>query len=492
MVFGSTKKKPDMTVFLDKFVNLINKVTDTGIPCIIDDVNRLLNLYVLTCCCDAPARCQVCGMAQYNAEYGCPWCLHKGEYHGSMRSPFLQVLPTQRTHDDIVSIMMEIIPDGNPIFGIKFPSPLIKLKSYNFKKILITDYLHIFEGLGEMFASYHIDSLSECDIKKIDEVMMKISATQQISRYTTPMSNRKNWKAREWENYILYYSVPILLPILSPTQFNHWLLFVESFYILLQDRIHIDELNTCNQMLHDFVAQTEELYDITAMTFNLHQLLHICENVLNWGPLWTNSTFCFESANYYLLRAIKSANGVTQQVIRFVNLNHKERILEKKLIPTARNAVVKYCNDILASRVENEFCSDGIMYFNSTYISECLDNVVLDADSQVFLKCVKDHCLYESTFIKKTRSNNTIVQLNDGSFLRIICFIVNIEGEQDQTIGNIVNTSECFNSSYSAFRIVDNINAEITFVSTNSINRNCVFMDLEYKYICPVPNKLHY
>ena len=164
-------------------------------------------------------------------------------------------------------------------------SPLILLPSYDIVKGFITDYLHIIEGLAETFTSYHIDPLSDSDIKIIDEKMMKIAATQQIGRLTTPISNRKNWKAREWENYILYYSVPILMPILSPTQFNHWLLFVESLYILLKDRINIMELNHCDQMLQDFVNQTEELYDVTAMTFNLHQLLHICKNVLNCGPL---------------------------------------------------------------------------------------------------------------------------------------------------------------------------------------------------------------
>ena len=486
------KKKPDMTVFLDKFTDLIDKVTDDGIPCIINNEKRLLRLYVLTCCCDAPARCQVCGMSQFNAEYGCPWCLHKGKsYGGSMRYPHLPISPPERTHEETIKIMLEIVPDGNPIFGIKYPSALINLKSYNHQSGLITDYLHIIEGLGEMFSSYQYDPLNESDKKIADEKMMKIAATQQIGRLTTPISNRKNWKAREWENYILYYSVPILLPLLSPTLLNHWLLFVESLYILLSDRIHIDELNKCNQMLKEFVEQTENLYDITAMTFNLHQLLHICKNVLNWGPLWTISTFSFESANHYLLKAIKSSKGVTQQIIRFININHRLLILEKKIIPTAKSDVVRYCNEILAGRAQKVHCSGEIMYFHKTSVIECMKNVGLEDNVEIYLKCVKDHCLYESYLTRKSRFDNTIVKLNNGVFIRIICFVIKYD-EEVQVACNYVETRNCFTSSYSKFKIVENINTEVMFVPTRSIERNCVSVDLENKYICPVPNLLHY
>ena len=486
------KKKPDMTVFLDKFTDLINKVTDEGIPCTISNEQRLLRLYVLTCCCDAPARCQVCGMSQFNAEYGCPWCLHRGEsYGGSMRYRYLENPPLERTHEETVKIMVEMEPDGNPILGIKYPSPLINLKTYNFKIGLITDYLHIIEGLAAMFATYHFDPLTESDMKIVDDKMMKIAATQQIGRLTTPISNRKNWKAREWENYILYYSAPILLPLLSPTLFNHWLLLVESLYILLKDRIHIDELNKCYQMLDEFVKQTENLYDVTAMTFNLHQLLHITENVLNWGPLWTISTFSFESANYYLLRAIKASKGVTQQIIRFISINHKSLIIEKKVIPMAKNPVVKYCNEILAGRAQHVHCSDEIMYFHKSSVIECIRNVILEDNVEIFLKCVKDHCLYESHLLRKTRSDNTIVKLKNGIFVRIICFVIK-QDEEAQLACNVVNTRTCFDSSYEQYRIIENIIEEVWFTPTRSIERNCVSISLENKYICPVPNTLHY
>ena len=63
----------------------------------------------------------------------------------------------------------------------------------------------------------------------------------------------------------------------------------------------------------------EKLYNKTAMTYNVHQLLHLAESIANWGPLWAHSAYCFESANYILLNAIKCAKGVKEQILRFIH-----------------------------------------------------------------------------------------------------------------------------------------------------------------------------
>ena len=111
--------------------------------------------------------------------------------------------------------------------------------------------------------------------------MAKICAPRQIIRACRPLSWRNDWKAREWENFILYYSVPIFSLILNKERFEHWLLFVESLYTLLKEEIHISELNIADEKLRRFVVQAQFLYSESFMTYNMHQLLHICDSVLN-------------------------------------------------------------------------------------------------------------------------------------------------------------------------------------------------------------------
>lgn len=67
LYFG--KKKPNLVAFLDKFVDLVNEVTDRGISCNVKSEMRLLRLFVTSVVCDAVARAPAFGMKQFNSKY---------------------------------------------------------------------------------------------------------------------------------------------------------------------------------------------------------------------------------------------------------------------------------------------------------------------------------------------------------------------------------------------------------------------------------------
>ena len=263
---------------------------------------------------------------------------------------------------------------------------------------------------------------------------------------------------------------------------------------MLKDRNHVDELTEADRMIHQFVAEVEELYNVKAMTFNVHILLHVCRSVLNWGPLWTNSTFCFESANHYLLNAIKCAKGVTQQIIRHVNINHSLLILEEIVTRRANDGVVQYCNDILLTKVQNVTITNGLLYFWSFEgDNELLHSLHLSRQStEFYYKMVKDHCLYESYFKLKKRSNNSFAQLHDGKFIRIIGFIVCAEDDVEMTICNYIHTKNCYVIAFKAFQEIQKIDTENAVVPTKNIDRICIYMKIDKMYICPLPNLYHY
>ncbi|XP_031776872.1 uncharacterized protein LOC107981308 isoform X1 [Nasonia vitripennis] len=353
-----------MSVFLSTFVDVINKLTSEGISCNVKNKNKVLKLHVLTCCVDSVARAPVQGIKQFNGKYGCSWCLHPGEWaEGSMRYPLLTYYVNDRDHEKTVNDMLHATPD-NPINGIKYPSPLINFPKFNIILGFTVDYLHCcLEGVASQFTEYHLQSMSKDDIEELDEKINKITAPHQISRLSRPISIRKDWKAREWEHYVLFYSVPLLADHLSRNHLFHWLLFVKSLNILLQSSIHIRELDRADQMLHEFVAKSQEYFGIKSMTFNVHQLLHISKTVLNWGPLWCQSTFSFESANQNLFKAIQCSKGVTLQIVRFININHFISVVQEYVYPHADVLVKMYCDDFLGSKVQNTCKIRDITYF---------------------------------------------------------------------------------------------------------------------------------
>uniref|UniRef100_A0ABD2WHN0 Uncharacterized protein n=1 Tax=Trichogramma kaykai TaxID=54128 RepID=A0ABD2WHN0_9HYME len=151
-------KKPDVLIFIDKFIDLIKNVT---IPCTINNEERLIKMYILTCCVDAVARVPIQGIKQFNGNYGCNWCLHPGVTHGVKKFPILSETPRLREHNEMVELMMEADPD-NPKLGVMYPSPLLNLPKFDLVDGFIPDYLHMaLEGVAKQFANYHLDKLDD-------------------------------------------------------------------------------------------------------------------------------------------------------------------------------------------------------------------------------------------------------------------------------------------------------------------------------------------
>lgn len=67
-------------------------------------------------------------------------------------------------------------------------------------------------------------------------------------------------------------------------------------------------------MLKQFVEDVPTLYQDAALTFNVHQLVHLAKSVRMTGPLWMTSTFPFEGGNGDLLKLVSAAKGVPQQI----------------------------------------------------------------------------------------------------------------------------------------------------------------------------------
>lgn len=124
-------------------------------------------------------------------------------------------LPKLRTHEETLNIMLNLDEVENT-YGVTHPSPLINFPHFDVIKGFLPDYLHsCLEGVAKQFLKYFLDSLNDDTIKQLDECMKTITVPQQIARLTRPLSARGEWKAREYENFVLYYSVPLLSLVLE-------------------------------------------------------------------------------------------------------------------------------------------------------------------------------------------------------------------------------------------------------------------------------------
>ncbi|KAJ8680546.1 hypothetical protein QAD02_016333 [Eretmocerus hayati] len=490
------KKKPEMVAFLEPFVEKMNSLTANGIPCKIKGEDRIIYPYVNNSCEDTPARAPVQGVTYHTGYSACNWCEHPGVHaEGAVRFPYEGFDPPAREEDSFIQKAFQATP-GHPVDGIVYPSPVINLEKFKPVKGFITEYMHqALEGNGKRIAEIFFDSLSDEQIAELDVIMENISVPCQLTRFTRKISERRLWKAREWENFILYYSIPLFFQVLSRKHFQHWLLFSGSLYIVLQNRIEQDELNEANQNIHEFVKNTEIYFGIKEATSNMHGFLHLCQNVARWGPAWGISAFSFESQNRYVLQAIKCAQGATQQMARSLLMKHVALVLEDHVYPEGNELIKFYCSDVLSARTQHALKVSDRTYlgYSKEYVASAVtENLGLsDTSTQIFSRMVKDGCLYSSR--NNARSNDSVVQLRDKSIIKVIDFIVDEENNLEFTLYQTVRSRSFCGRKYSKFHIVTAVMDEVKVVATNEIDRICVFFEAYgSEYVCPVPNLLHY
>ena len=118
-------------------------------------------------------------------------------------------------------------------------------------------------------------------MKLFNTILLQIKVPHQVQRSTRSLKDMSDGKAKEWENFILYYRLPLFKFILDIRKVEYWSLFVESLYTLLKVHISFEE-SKADENLHKFVFLIEKFFSKKAMTYNIHHLLHLFESVKNW------------------------------------------------------------------------------------------------------------------------------------------------------------------------------------------------------------------
>lgn len=333
--FGN--KKPDMLCFFKPFVEECVSLSEDGFewqhPS--DHLLRRIKVHALCCVCDAVARPLLQNFKQFNGEYGCGICLHPGvqtrKGKGNTRVYTCpDEKPSDRNHKTTVKIGQIAEREGKSILGIKGPSALTHLPMFDLINGMVPDYMHcVLLGVCRYMASLWMDSKSISEpwcigaqTALMDRHLLSIKPPGVVARVPRSLTERKFWKAHEWQHWLLYYSLPVLKGILPQKYLCHWALLIEGISILLGSALNAEQINHAHEALVYFVGGVQSLYGVERMTFNVHSLLHLSKSVLHWGPLWAHSAFMFENFNGYLLKQVKSSQAVPQQICKQVVLAH--------------------------------------------------------------------------------------------------------------------------------------------------------------------------
>jgi len=234
------------------------------------------------------------------------------------------------------------------------------------------------------------------------------------------------------------------------------------------------------------------------MTFNVHQLLHTAQSVINWGSLYYHSGYGFENGNGEIVKLVQAAKGVQYQICRIIGMNRSDRILTKFMLQNNPNSeVIDYVRYL-----ETRACAKVLTTVNGRYFGKFTRPMPLwrrelnlsDA-AIVYQKLVKMECVYLSCNTVRVRSNNSFAKTIENTFIQIVYFIVDRLNRQEYTICKVVDVLDILDHGLNNFQIkrITAIQPELRAINTNTLDRICVYMNCNNeRYLCPVPNVYSY
>ena len=209
----------------------------------------------------------------------------------------------------------------NQSYGVKGKIKLSELRFFSPLYNTNIDYMHsILEGVVKRFFRYWFDENGEQSLKQftqeIDERLLSIKPPLFIPITPRSIEQRAKWRANEYLNFLLYYSLPIFCGIMEPKYYLNLMKLVVSMELLLENKIKCENLPIIKNILISFVKEVEDIYPKAIMVSGMHEILHLVECTLIFGPLNCTNSFQFEELNRKVISLISGKDLMGDEFLK--------------------------------------------------------------------------------------------------------------------------------------------------------------------------------
>lgn len=282
--------------------------------------------------CDTPAKTFITGTKGHTGYFGCSKCVQEGT-HIDRRMCFTESNAELRT-DDGFSLRKQT---EHHLFD-----PILEKIGMGMVSQFPLDYLHlvclgVMKKLLTLWSEGPLECrLSNSMIEKINERLAsaEFSRPAEFSRNIRGLETFKRWKATELRTFLLYTGPVVLKNILSNKVYNHFLLFHSAIRILEHETFHKKFIELARDLLLNFVEKFKIMYGDSHLVYNVHNLVHLCNDVELYGKLHNFSAFPFENNMQQVKRMIRKKNKPLQQI--------SNRLFEKSISEVNTIGVVAY------------------------------------------------------------------------------------------------------------------------------------------------------
>lgn len=348
-------------------------------------------------------------MCNFNAKHGCLKCVTVGEYsHTSHTVTFPDSNCRPRTDQEFRA--KKYGPHH------KKDSPLLRLSVDMIEDFPVADSLHLVDlGITKRllvgwrngnFGKY-VTKWSAKDAETVSNFLTKRKLPSEIHRSVRGLDCISHWKASEYRSFLLYLSIIILPDVLPNDALTHFLAFFCGITICSSEN-YSNFLPLAKELLQCvFVDHFKDFYGEDYMTSNVHNVVHITDEVQRFGPLPTFSAYPFENKLFSIKRMLRQGNNPLAQVakrcseVSKITKNRENQQLENRepfVTTNSRNLTVLHLKEYIISTKSK----DKYFLCNSNDVLEVKKISVVSSEIKIY--CYKIWDLVE-VFEKPVKSS---------------------------------------------------------------------------------------
>ncbi|XP_052901576.1 uncharacterized protein LOC128309240 [Anopheles moucheti] len=201
-------------------------------------------------------------------------------------------------------------------------SPLLDLKHFNIvRQVFVGDKLHALDRgvtrrnlLGPVYGKWGAIKWPVETCSHISAQIKNITLPREIHRKFRGLDELLHWKGTEFSSFLLYASFLVMKKNLPIRTYEHFMLYFVAV-TMLSSNVYKDTWDQASEMLKKYVEMYDTIYGEGYISSNVHNLLHLTDEVKEFGPLNVMSAYPFENALNHIKRMLRHGHKCLEQTI---------------------------------------------------------------------------------------------------------------------------------------------------------------------------------
>lgn len=308
---GNSKPK-SVNLFLKDFIAEINNLQNRGT--IIN--NKQFHVTIKCFICDTPARAYIKCIKGHNSQHGCERCLVERKSYNRIAT-YLEVNSQKRSDNsfrNFYDIQHHI--DASPLMLIE---PSIDMVNDFILDSMHLCYLGVMKRLVDAWMSSDLNVRLSSEQKNIlssrlDKI--RLQQPEEFHRKIRSIEHHAKFKATDYRFILLFCGPIVLKDILDNDRYKHFMLLHVACRMLSLGNAP-EYTDYAQTLLIKFVLLAEALYGPQFVVINVHNLIHLSDDVKHMQcGLSTVTAFPFETYLGQLSNIIRSPHNVLAQLAR--------------------------------------------------------------------------------------------------------------------------------------------------------------------------------